>query len=53
MLFDDLKRSHGELTEAYEITLEGWARALELRDNETEGHSRRVTEMTVRLARWG
>ncbi|NTU79972.1 MAG: response regulator [Chloroflexales bacterium] len=40
-----------ELKMAYDSTLEGWARALELRDHETEGHSRRVTEMTVRLAR--
>jgi len=40
-----------ELADAYEATLEGWARALDLRDRETEGHSRRVTEMTVRLAR--
>lgn len=38
------------LAHAYEATLEGWARALELRDYETEGHSRRVTEMTLRLA---
>jgi len=36
---------------AYDTTLEGWARALELRDEETEGHSQRVTEMTLRLAR--
>ena len=40
-----------ELTLAYDATIEGWSRALELRDKETEGHSRRVTEMTVRLAR--
>jgi len=40
-----------ELTAAYEATLEGWARALDLRDRETEGHSRRVTDLTVRLAR--
>jgi response regulator RpfG family c-di-GMP phosphodiesterase len=40
-----------ELASAYEATLEGWARALDLRDRETEGHSRRVTELTVRLAR--
>lgn len=43
-------RTH-ELVEAYETTLEGWARALELRDKETEGHSRRVTETTLKLAR--
>lgn len=40
-----------ELAEAYDRTLEGWANALELRDKETEGHSRRVTELTLKLAR--
>ena len=38
------------LEEAYDDTLEGWVRALDLRDNETEGHTLRVTEMTVELA---
>jgi putative two-component system response regulator len=41
-----------ELAAAYEATLEGWARALDLRDRETEGHSQRVTDLTVRLARF-
>lgn len=50
-LFDSLQRSNSELTLAYDATIEGWSRALDLRDKETEGHSRRVTEMTVRLAR--
>jgi response regulator RpfG family c-di-GMP phosphodiesterase len=50
-LFDSLQRSNAELARAYDKTLEGWSRALDLRDKETEGHSRRVTEMTVRLAR--
>jgi HD-GYP domain-containing protein (c-di-GMP phosphodiesterase class II) len=36
---------------AYDHTLEGWAKALELRDKETEGHSKRVTELTMRLHR--
>jgi PAS domain S-box-containing protein/putative nucleotidyltransferase with HDIG domain len=40
-----------ELAEAYETTLEGWAQALELRDKETEGHSRRVTETTLKIAK--
>lgn len=40
-----------EIAESYETTLEGWARALELRDKETEGHSRRVVQETVELAR--
>jgi PAS domain S-box-containing protein len=39
-----------DLAEAYDTTLEGWARTLELRDKETEGHSRSVTELTFRLA---
>ena len=42
---------HAELLHAYDATIEGWSRALDLRDHETEGHSRRVTEMTLRLAR--
>ena len=50
-LFNDLQRSNMELALAYDTTLEGWARALELRDYETEGHCRSVTELTVRVAR--
>lgn len=49
-LFEDLQRSHTELTLAYDSTLEGWSRALEYRDIETHGHALRVTEATVRLA---
>lgn len=48
-LHEELAHSHVELTEAYDSTLEGWARALELRDSDTEGHTRRVMELTVRL----
>ena len=51
-LFENLQRSNQELIQAYDITLEGWARTLELRDRETEGHTRRVTELTLRLARY-
>jgi putative nucleotidyltransferase with HDIG domain len=51
MLFDSMRRAHTELSLAYDTTLEGWARALELRDKETEGHSQRVTTMTLQLAR--
>jgi len=49
-LFNDLQLTNKELTMAYETTLEGWVRALDLRDKETEGHTQRVTEMTLRLA---
>jgi PAS domain S-box-containing protein len=38
-------------TRAYEETLEGWARALDLRDDETARHSLRVTGTTVELGR--
>ncbi|THF70157.1 HD domain-containing protein [Deinococcus sp. Arct2-2] len=48
-LFRALEHTTLELRFAYEETIEGWARALDLRDHETEGHSRRVTELTVRL----
>jgi PAS domain S-box-containing protein len=50
-LFEDLQRSHTNLALAYDITLEGWSRALDLRDRETEGHTKRVTELTLRLSR--
>jgi putative two-component system response regulator len=46
-----LERANAELALAYDATIEGWARTLELRDVETAGHARRVTEMTLRLAR--
>jgi PAS domain S-box-containing protein len=49
-LFSNLQRANAELTLAYDTTLEGWARALELRDVETEGHTQRTTDMTLRLA---
>jgi GAF domain-containing protein len=39
-----------EMLAAYEATIEGWSHALDLRDRETEGHSRRVTELMVKLA---
>lgn len=51
ILLDDLRLSRDELRAAYNETLEGWARALDLRDRETEGHSQRVTGLTVALAR--
>jgi len=50
-LFDDLQRSNTELAQAYDATIEGWSRAMELRDNVTEGHTQRVTHLAVKLAR--
>jgi putative nucleotidyltransferase with HDIG domain len=51
-LLENLNRSNSELTLAYDATIEGWSRALDLRDEETEGHTQRVTAMTVKLARF-
>lgn len=50
-LFQNLQRSNFDLTLAYDATIEGWSRALDLRDRETEGHTQRVTNLTVKLAR--
>ena len=50
-ILEELQRSNTELSLAYDATIEGWSRALDLRDKETEGHSRRVTLLTLRLAR--
>jgi putative nucleotidyltransferase with HDIG domain len=49
-LFESLQRSHADLARAYDATIEGWSRALDLRDQETEGHTQRVTEAAIRLA---
>ncbi len=50
-LFNELQRSNLNLSLAYDATIEGWSRALDLRDKETEGHTLRVTEVTLKLAR--
>lgn len=50
-LFEHLQRSNSELFLSYEATLEGWVAMLDLRDHETEGHSVRVADLTVRVAR--
>jgi putative nucleotidyltransferase with HDIG domain len=48
---DRVKASEAELRSNYELTLEAWAKVLEIRDRETEGHSRRLVELSTRLAR--
>ena len=50
-MFDNLQRANMELAIAYDATIEGWSRAMDLRDRETEGHTQRVTELTVLLAK--
>lgn len=49
-LFENLKSSSRRLSQAYDATIEGWSRAMDLRDKETEGHTQRVTDVTVKLA---
>jgi PAS domain S-box-containing protein len=49
-LHERTKQDAAELEMAYDSTLEGWAHELELRDQETEGHTRRVVQMTLDLA---
>jgi putative nucleotidyltransferase with HDIG domain len=48
-MVDHLYASKKDLDAAYDITLEGWVRTLDLRDHETTGHSKRVVELTLRL----
>ena len=50
-LFTDLQDSNQNLLVAYDDTIVGWSLALDMRDKETEGHTRRVTELTLQLAR--
>jgi PAS domain S-box-containing protein len=50
-MFEDLQRTNTDLIMAYDATIEGWSRTLELRDRDTSGHTGRVTELTVQLAR--
>ncbi len=49
--FEELQHSNLELSLAYSTTIEGWSHALDLRDRETKGHTQRVTNMTLKLAR--
>ena len=48
--FSELQQANLELMMAYDHTIGGWAKTLEIRDFETEGHSKRVTELAVRMA---
>ena len=50
-LLQELQHTHLELTLAYDATIEGWARALDLRDRDTEDHTQRVAQAAVKLAR--
>jgi PAS domain S-box-containing protein/putative nucleotidyltransferase with HDIG domain len=49
-MFERLERALADLTSAYDSTLEGWVRALDLRDKETIGHTQRVAMLVVGFA---
>jgi PAS domain S-box-containing protein len=48
--FDALHKTNMELMTAYDAAIEGWSRALDLHDHKTAGHTKRVTEMTLKFA---
>lgn len=48
--FEKLQNANLDLLQAYDATIEGWSKALDLRDKETEGHSQRVTRVSTLLA---
>src|SRR5438552_16357621 len=48
---EQLRKAMVELERSYDITLEALGDALDLKDRETEGHSRRVTAFTIVIAR--
>lgn len=45
-----LKARERELQQAYDATIEGWSRAMDLRDRETHGHTQRVAYVTEKMA---
>jgi putative two-component system response regulator len=47
----NIEQAHFQLLSAYDATIEGWSRAMDLRDKETEGHTQRVTILSDKLAR--
>ncbi len=50
-LFHDLQSEPVDLARAYDAVLEVWVQALDQRTNEAKGHTKRVTDLTVRMAR--
>ena len=50
-LFSSLQQAHNNLIMAYDATIDGWSRAMDLRDQDSQGHAQRVTDLTLKLAR--
>lgn len=51
-LLEQLRVKNAELVDAYDRTIFGWSRVLEMRNREVKDHSKRVTDMTMRLAQY-
>lgn len=50
LLYEQLQKANAELLSSYDSTLRGWVHALDMRDKETEGHTQRVTDLTMHFA---
>jgi HD-GYP domain-containing protein (c-di-GMP phosphodiesterase class II) len=50
LMFKELQRSNFELNLAYNAMIDAWSRTLDMRDREMEGHTRRVTDITIKFA---
>jgi len=48
-LYENLQKAYHDLEYSYEATIEGWSAAMDLRDEDTEGHSLRVTSLAETL----
>lgn len=51
LMVANLDKSRLDLIQAYDETITGWATMLDQRDQDTEGHTRRVTELTMEVTR--
>ena len=49
-LYKKAQQAIVDLTHAYDATLEGWSRVLDMRDHVTDEHTHRVADLTVALA---
>ncbi len=50
LMFKELQKTNFDLSLAYNATIDAWSRTLDLRDRDTEGHTRRVTDITLKFA---
>lgn len=50
-IYEELKRVYDHFTDSYEITLSVFAKAVDRRSREDDGHSRRLTSLVTVLGR--